>query len=220
MSKKAVIVLLVLCALLFVLALGSNWLPSAQVREERFNPESVKWLNKIDEWSGSFEKKVSLSRLKASNCDESQDEKGRYLLARGSECTIRIVEQKPPEDGHRILLVNAGKSVVFRVPKASRMPCPDKTQSRGLNPGVLMNPGVARIKTVPAVRLPAKVVNVPVLREVGLTFSPDGGVDQPDNKSTCLQKPPVKLAVFSAGGVLRMHCLNCSGNQKVEVVIE
>ncbi|HEC06607.1 MAG TPA: hypothetical protein ENJ12_07135 [Thiolapillus brandeum] len=218
MSKKAVIILLVLCALLFVLALGGNWLPSAQISKENFNPESSRWLSKLDEWLSPLEKKVSLSRLKPSGCKELAQ--GRYLLASGGTCTIGIDSLTPPEEGHRVLLVGARPAVVFHVPKPPDMPCPDETRSRGLKAGTMvLNPAVARIKTVPAVRLPGKVIETPASQVVKLDFSPAGSSRQTDNYP-CVQKPPVKLAVFSKGGELRLTCSSCSANRKVELVIE
>lgn len=217
MGKKAVIILLVLCALLFLLALGSNWLPSAKGQKEDFSLNDYGWLNGLDEWLSPLQKKVALSRLKTQNCKVVG--KGRYRLNNDKTCIVVISSVKnsgeKDDKNARLLVVNTNKEVIFKIP------CAQGSQGRGLGAkkAMALNPAIARIKTVPAVRIPGTLANTAVPLKVQVAFSPtnnSGG----EGKDICEQKSPPKLMVFDDGGILKLTCPACKVNRPVEVVLE
>jgi len=216
-GKKAVIILLVLCALLFLLALGSNWLPSAKGQKEDFSLNDYGWLNELDKWVSRLQKKVALSRLKPQNCNIVG--KGRYRLSNDKTCIVVISSVKnsgqKDDKNARLLVVNTNKEVIFKVP------CAQGSQGRGLGvkKALVLNPAIARIKTAPAVRIPGTLTNTPTPLQVQVAFSPANSSGA-ESKSVCEQKSPPKLMVFNDGGILKLTCQVCKANRTVEVVFE
>ncbi len=216
MGKKAVIILLVLCAVLFLLALGSNWLPKDKGTSEGFNLNDYAWLHKLDKWFSPFQKKVSLSRLKPRNCKVIKE--GRYELINDKSCIVAIDSVGGSSDkadkNASALVINTKKKVTFLIP------CKKGSRGLGAKEMIVLKPSVARIKAaVPAVRVPDTSHDMPGNLKVRVEFLPGNGNGRKED-SVCAQKPPAKLMVFDDGGLLKLTCSGCKANRTVEITLE
>jgi hypothetical protein len=215
-GKKAVIILLVLCAALFLLALGSNWLPFTKESKEDFSLNDYGWLNGLDEWFSPFQKKVSLSRLKPRNCKVIKE--GRYELNNDKSCIVAIdsvgESSNKADKNASALVINTKKKVTFLIP------CKKGSRGLGAKEMIVLKPSVARIKAaVPAVRVPDTAHDMPGNLKVRVEFLPGNGNGRKED-GVCAQKPPAKLMVFDDGGLLKLTCPGCKANRTVEITLE